>query len=341
MRNHKYHSIPIINHRSFSLTHSVNNMDEITTHQDPHDGKEHTFTDSLFRCSNNNGCGGAIDLTNGGNLIIQRCIFDTCSCSERGGAVSYRGDGKCTQENNLYTHCSSRVAGGAFNSFFEWHLPTHYQKACRYINSRSPYYAHMGIEYTPQSAISSNVFIRGTSSGTDSSWVGTVVNIHVQGSVMYSNCLFAEGEGYITGGLSFVGKNTSRETTVAVKFCFFLNNLNTNGLPCDIYFDGNTTSSVGLHSIIHSFAATPGGTVYIQNNPSQGQDWFLHDHICFISSIIDSNHAISTIRRCMHNILWSRSLQTSLIPLRVIFTRVSQIKQQSPLFLLILPSVNV
>ena len=272
LRSNTYCIFPARNHH-LSFAHSVSNMELITSHQDPHDGKEHTFTDTFFKCKNDNGCGGAIDLTNGGDLVIQRCIFDKCSCTERGGAVSYQGDGKCTQEENLYIYCSSSVAGGAFNSLLENHYPLHYQKGCTYIGSSSLYYAHMGIEFTPETIIDSNRFIRGTMTGTDAAWVGIVVNVHTKGSINYSNCLFSEGNGLITAGLSFIGSGTSEDAIFEVKYCFFNNNYKINEIPYEIYFNEYTSSQADQNNIIYCLSATPNSKVFVQNKTPQDQDW--------------------------------------------------------------------
>ena len=99
------------------------------------------------------------------------------------------------------------------------------------------------------------------------------MNHHGKGPIVYSNCLFSQGKAACCGGLSCLGNNTISEATLTVKFCFFDNNFGTDGTAREIYFDGNTSSNAREDLIIHSFSATPGSIVYIQNDPSLGRDW--------------------------------------------------------------------
>ena len=236
------------------------------------DGTDHTFTDSEFiRCQHDD-WGGAIDLTNGGTLIIQRCIFDRCSCTQRGGAVSFRGNGKCTQEDVLYTNCSSSVAGGAFNSLLAGAYPTHHQKACIYIGSTSTYYAHFAVEYSPDVIIDSNIYIGGRATDAENRWVGAVANLHARDSIVYKNCLFLDGKGYGAGGLSFLDVYTLPEATLTVKFCFFHNNFGTDGTAREIFFDIYTSDNAREDLIIHSFSSTPNNKVYLRKYAKE-YDW--------------------------------------------------------------------
>ena len=236
-------------------------------------GGEHTFSDSQFLRCHHSDCGGAIDQTGGGTLQIKRCLFDTCSCTQRGGAVSFRGAGTCIQEENLYAHCFSGNCSGAFSSFEFPERVTHNHKRCIYVNSEAKSYGHFCIEYSPDALIDSNIFIHGTSNSEEVYAIGTVVNYQGQGATVYSNCIFSSGKAYRSGGLSFLGVYTDGSATLSVQFCFFVNNNNTDGPSYDIHFDGNTSSNAREDLIIHSFSATPGSMVYIQNNPSQGQNW--------------------------------------------------------------------
>ena len=250
----------------------------MSAHQSPHDGTEHTFTDTLFTCKNDNGCGGAIDPTNGGTLIIKRCIFDSCSCSERGGAVSYRGEGTCSQEDNLYAHCMATDASGAFNSFETLTHALHHQKRCMYLNSEAKHYGHFCIEYSQHTLVDSNIYIHVVSLG-DLPWArGTVVNHHAQGPIVYSDCLFSDGKAVYSGGLTFLGEYTTNTASFSVKFCFFLNNFGTDGTAREIYFDGNTTHNANKDRIIHSFSATPGSSVFVENESTQDKDWLFQGY---------------------------------------------------------------
>ena len=231
---------------------------------------------TICKHSDNGGYGGAIDCT-GGDLTIKRCSFVQCSCSNRGGAVSFRSTGTCTQEDNLYRSCWSDYSSGAFDSWDTSKYPHHNQKRCKYIDNHSTYYAHISIEYSSGTIMNSNIYIHGRSDATRRA--GTVVNYHSKNSVAYTNCLFSDGKAYNSGGLSFLGSHTANSATLTVKFCFFINNFGTDGTAREIYFDTYTSSNARENLIIHSLSATPGSTLYIQNNPSKGQDWLARDYI--------------------------------------------------------------
>ena len=235
------------------------------------DGQEHTFTDSEFIRCHHSGCGGAIDQTGGGTLIIKRCVFDTCSCTDRGGAVSFRRVGTCIQEDNLYTHCTSTEYTGGFNSYEIWNNVVHNHKRCTYIDSQAPYYGHFCIEFAEDAVIESNIHIHGRSDG--SLHAGTVVNYQAQGAIVHSNSLFVDGKAYNSGGLSFLGEYTSGSASLSVKFCFFFNNYATDNSAKEIYFDGNTTSRACKDLIIHSFTSTPNSKVFVPSDNPQDQDW--------------------------------------------------------------------
>ena len=242
-------------------------------------GGDHTFSDSEFKQCKHSGYGGAIDQTNGGILTIKRCIFDTCSCTERGGAVSFRGAGTCIQEDNLYSYCSSTEYTGGFDSYEPSENVVHNHKRCRYLNSEANCYAHFDIQFSSDAVIESNMYIRGTSPG-DIEWSsGTVVNYHAQGSIVHLNSLFLKGKAHNGGGLSFLSFNYYSNAEFFVKFCFFFDNHGTDNTAKEIYFDGNTSSNANKNKILHSFTATPGSTVYIQSNPSLGQDWLPSENI--------------------------------------------------------------
>ena len=271
VRKHLYYSSNLMKHNSISLTHLVSNMDTVTTYQDPHDGKEHTFTDTFFQCKNDDGCGGAIDQTQGGDLTIKRCVFETCSCGDRGGAVSFRSNGTCTQEDNLYSCCWSDTHSGAFDSYDTSKHPNHNHRRCKYIcNSARTYYGHSCIEYSSETTVDSNIYIHGRSDGNGNA--GTVVNYHSTGTIVYSNCIFCDGKADNSGGLSFLSGYPNYISTYSVKFCFFRNNYGTDNTAKEIYFNSITSGNSNAKYIVHSFTATPGSTVYLQSNPSQGQD---------------------------------------------------------------------
>ena len=236
-------------------------------------GGEHTFSDSEFIRCHHLKCGGAIDHTEGGTLIIKRCLFDRCSCTDRGGAVSFRGVGTCIQEDNLYTQCVSTNCSGAFSSFDPPNRVIHNHQRCRYVNSRAEHYAHICFEYSPDALIESNIFIQGTST-KDLAWAsGTVVNYQEQGPIVYSNCLFSHGKAVRSGGLVFLGEQVPQTSTLTVKFCFFINNFDTNNGANEIYFDSNTGNKAHEELIIQSFSATPNSRVFVATYYPQQQDW--------------------------------------------------------------------
>ena len=231
------------------------------------------FTDTDFlHCEvTGNSCfGGAIDCRTG-DLTIQRCSFASCYSEFRGGAVSFQSSRLCTQEDNLYAECWSDDSSGAFDSWDTSKYPHHSHKRCKYIDSHSTYYAHFAIEYSPDAMIESNIYIHGRSDGTY--YAGSVVNFQAQGAIVYSNSLFVDGEASNSGGLSFLGFYTSDSATLSVKFCFFLNNFGADDTAREIYFNGDTSRNAREDLIIHSFSATPGSTVFIQNKSPQDKDW--------------------------------------------------------------------
>ena len=75
VRNHHYHSTPIIQQIIVSVVRSLRTLETVTTHHDSHHGKEHTFTDTFFKFKNDNGCSTAIYQTQGRNTVIQRCLY--------------------------------------------------------------------------------------------------------------------------------------------------------------------------------------------------------------------------------------------------------------------------
>ena len=248
-------------------------METVTTHQDPHDGTEHDFRDSKFVRCFHSGSGGAIEQTNGGTLTITRCFFDTCSCTVRGGAVSFSGVGTCIQEENLYSHCSSTFCCGAFSSFEAQKEVVHKHKRCVYVHSQAPYYGHFCFEYSTDALIDSNIFIHTTSVG-DAEWaIGTVVNYHEQGPIVYSNCIVSQGTALSSGGLSILGVYSSDAASLTVKFCFFINNFGTDNSAREIYFDTYLSDRATQDSIIHSVSATPGSSVFVQNKSPKDQEW--------------------------------------------------------------------
>ena len=237
------------------------------------DGIKSLFTDSDFIRSHSSQFGGAIDQSNG-DLTIQRCIFDTCSAVKRGGAVSFRSAGNCVQEDNLYAHCSGGASCGAFSSHWEGHYPHHHQQRCMYIDNHSgDYYGHSSIEYSPETVISSNFYIHGYSTGSETWSAGTVVNFHERGSIIYSNCVFAYGKAFNGGGLSLLGEYTTSNAYLSVQCCFFINNDNTNGSPYELYFDQHTSKGSNRNHIILSFSATANGCVFSWNESPQNQNW--------------------------------------------------------------------
>ena len=233
------------------------------------------FTDTDFiECKNpgSESYGGAIDCT-GGDLTIQRCSFAECSSGFRGGGTSFRSGGTCIQEDNLYLRCSAGSSSGGFDSWHTSKSPYHHHKRCKYIQSTSDTRPHIIIEYSPDVRIDSTIYIQGTSDGSD--WAGTVVCFHANGPIIYSNCIFSHGNAFNSGGLSFLGSRTDTTATLTVKFCFFINNYDLNGKPREIYFNADTSCNAGEDLIIHSFSATPGSTVFIQNESPQDQYWLL------------------------------------------------------------------
>ena len=243
-------------------------------------GGNYLFMDSEFVQCSNSGSGGAIDQDNG-HLTITRCLFDRCSCTVRGGAVSFRTSGNCIQEDNSFICCSAG-ASGALDSFHENARPVHTQRRCKYLCTRATYFGHGSIEYSPNTLIDSNSYVHGRSRANGDLWAGTVVNFHEQGPIVYTNCLFSDGKADNSGGLSFLGVNTINSATLTVKFCFFHSNYDSNRKPREIYFDGDTSSRANKDLIIHSFSATPGSTVFIQNKSPQDQDWLPQGTFLFI-----------------------------------------------------------
>ena len=121
------------------------------------------------------------------------------------------------------------------------------------------------------------MYIHGRSNGND--YAGTVDNHNSKGTIVYANCLLSDGKAYGSGGLSLVGVNTASTATLTVKFCFFINNYDLNGKPREIYFNADTSSRAKKDLIIHSFSATPGSSVFVQNKSPQDQNWLPQDSI--------------------------------------------------------------
>ena len=236
----------------------------------------YSFTNTDFNECKHHGSdsyGGAIDCK-AGDLTIKQCSFTQCYAEYRAGAVSFRSNGKCIQEDNIYSSCSSDYWSGAFDSWEENKNPSHEQKRCKYIDSSAKnYYGHTCMEYATTIMIDSNIYIHGSSSGDGQA--GTVVNHHVQTKATYSNCLFVNGDAYYSGGLSFLGATTSHTAVFTVKFCFFRNNYNnhTSNTPYEIYFNQYTSANVCKDDIIHSFTATPNSRVFASTKNPQSQNW--------------------------------------------------------------------
>ena len=231
------------------------------------------FTDTDFiecKVTDSSSYGGAIDCTSG-DLTIQRCSFIKCYVGYRGGAVSFRSDGLCIQEDNLYLQCSSGHASGAFDSFDPSKLPTHNHKRCRYIDTTSEHHAHFTIEYSTGALLYSNIYIHGRITLTSTS--GTIVNYHEKGPIVYCNCLFADGNAYNGGVVSLLGVNSSPSASLEVKYCFFSNNHNSAGTTYEIYFDEYASPYASKELILHSFTCTSNSKVFVYNLSPQGQDW--------------------------------------------------------------------
>ena len=264
------------------------------------DGGDSVIMDAEFNSCYNTGPGGAITQISG-DLTIKRCIFDTCSCGDRGGAVSFCGDGVCTQEDNLYIYCSSGFAGGAFNSFNAEFHPHHHQQRCTYFHSYAVmYYAHFCIEFSPDIIVDSNIYIHGRSDRDE--YAGTVVNFHSQGAVVYSNSLFADGKAYNSGGLSFMSQGLFPAATFSTKFCFFMNNHGKDGTAKEIYFNSLTSSNANRELIIHTFSATPGSTLYIETFSPPEQDWIprTNTKIKLFDLLTTTANRLSTHRNTFH-----------------------------------------
>ena len=250
------------------------------------------FTDTDFKqCTHMDGSGdgGAIECA-GGDLTLQRCSFIQCSCSDRGGAVSFRSDGKCNQEESFYFSCSSSGVSGALDSFEVGRNPHHRHRRCTYIsNSAGIYYGHICIEFSPEINVDSNIFIRGSSNEPGESWAGTVVQFTPSGTVSYSNCLFTEGKAPNSGGLGFLSWQEHTTATYSVTFCFFYNNYGTDGTAREIYFTSNTSDYARQDLIIHCFSATPNSKVYLQKT-NKDYNWLPQATCRF--SLIESSKVI-------------------------------------------------
>ena len=302
---HKSHSHNTYSSSSLSLKfNSLVSTHRDSSHHSPDDSKTHMFIDTVFTFQEHSGSGGAIDQTNGGTLVIQRCIFDSCSCTVRGGAVSYRGDGYCIQKENLYFNCSCSAHSGAFDSSLEPSQTHHIHTLCRYIDNHASYYSHSCIEFSPDAYMHSNIYIHGISNGQGHA--GTVVNYHSNGPIVYSNCVFFDGNAFNGGELSFMSFHSDWEATYSVKFCFFSNNYNTNRLPYEIYFDRNTSSYAQQELILHCFSTTQNSKVYLEGTSSPARDWltsamviFLFDFLFYVQIpiffIYASNNVISEL----------------------------------------------
>ena len=141
------------------------------------------------------------------------------------------------------------------------------------MNSEANYYGHSCLEFSQEAVIDSNIYIHAESPG-DISWArGTVVNHQAQGPIIYSDCIFSQGTAGYSGGLSFLGEYRSDSASLSVKFCFFLNNFGKDGTAREIYFDGNTSSNANKDLILHCFSATPGSSVFVENELTQDKDW--------------------------------------------------------------------
>ena len=174
--------------------------------------------------------------------------------------------------------CSAEYYTGAFDSFDSSKNPYHNLRRCKFINSYAKnYYAHTCIEYSSEIRVDSNIYIHRRSS--ENGGAGTVVNWRLQGSTVYSNSLFVDGNAYKSGGLSFPSFQFYSSAEFFVKSCFFLDNYGTDNTAKEIYFDGNTSSNANKNRILHSFTATIDSKVYIQSNPSKDQDWLIEDYI--------------------------------------------------------------
>ena len=240
-------------------------------------GGEHTFADSQFISCQHSGYGGAIDQIDG-DLTIKRCVFDTCSCTSRGGAVSFRSSGTCLQEDNLYQFCSGELSG-AFDSFDTTLRPVHDHKRCKYVSNSAVNFGHSSIEYSPKTLIDSNIYIHGRS--TKLTDAGTVVNYNEQGPILYRNCVFFDGQSPNSGGLTLLSYGVYSAASLSVKFCFFLNNYGTDGTAYEIYFNARTCDNAREDLIIHSFTATPNSRVYIENNAQPIQNWLPQGRVSF------------------------------------------------------------
>ena len=235
------------------------------------------FTDTDFiECEvyGDDSYGGAIDCT-AGDLIIKRCSFMQCFCSNRGGAVSFRSSGLCTQEDNIYSSCSTDGWSASFDSWDIQKGPSHNHRRCKYLNSYTQAdYGHTCIEYSVGINIDSNIYIHGRTGGN--TYPGTVVHHHTKKPLLFSNCLFTDGQAQQSGGLSLLAGDNTNSAMLTVKFCFFFNNYGKDNTAREIYFDSTTTINAQKELIIHSFSATPNSKVFIQNETPQDKDWLYH-----------------------------------------------------------------
>ena len=234
----------------------------------------YSFTNTDFtecKHSRSDSYGGAIDCT-AGDLTIKRCSFTRCYSQFRAGAASFKSNGKCTQEDNIYSSCSSDDWTGAFDSYDTSKRPYHYLKRCKFIkNSAKNFYAHSCIEFSSEISVDSNIYIHERSTGTR--YAGTVVNYHAQKSVVYSNCLFVDGEAYSSGGLSFLSYDNYPDAIFSVNFCFFSDNYDLDKNPREIYYDGHTSNKASEDCIIQSFSVTPNSIVFVLSQSPQEKYW--------------------------------------------------------------------
>ena len=232
------------------------------------------FTDTDFiECKVTEGeCfGGAIDCTSG-HLTIKRCSFKQCHSNYRAGAVSFRSNGMCVQEDNCYLSCSSGFRTGAFDSWDTHKYPSHDHKRCKYMdNSAQNTYPHSCLEYSSSIKIDSNIYIHGKSSREDRAC--TVVNYHSKNAVVYANCLFSNQDAINTGGLSFMSSFADWIASYSVKFCFFSNSFNADSPTYEIYFDTKSSSYAKQELIVHCFSLTPNSKVFLQNQSPQEENW--------------------------------------------------------------------
>ena len=237
------------------------------------------FTDTDFILCKHNGenvYGGAIDCTEG-DLTITRCSFLQCSCSNRGGAVSFRSDGKCNQEDNLYLKCSADVASGAFDSY-EWgKSPNNYQNSCTFIgNSANLYYGHICIEYSADICVDSNMYIRGSSHGEHDACAGSVAQFTSSHLVTYSNCIFSKGSANSYGG--GIGTYEPYESNASPYFYFsyFSNNVcSDQNRGADFDANGTTGNYFSEDKIIHCFSSSRGLRIHIGGQDTSDVDNWL------------------------------------------------------------------